>query len=388
MVQLPPNWTPPEPTMPAAFGVANLIVSIVIGVAILVGVLAGVGGALRGARAGGGGLPSIGGFDVNKLASVSLKATPESMANLTGSKVDDSYSMRVPLSGSGYDAVIFTWDKLDTTHVKQFSLYSSNPLPNEADVRKRLAAVLGRRFEKGENFNWGGAYLYFSTNSVGGHADLKTSDPLSNAQDPHTANRLDAIWDVVRSAVLGLKVPVTDAERRDLLGGGYPLKALASLDITTDVDGAIAAMQKALPGATWRVISGIDFTVPLDHPWFGQASFDWPNEKGGRVSQVRIGAPAGQQYLQNQADVEKCIAGAYGPGKITSEDHLKGTHNMEFKIDQGELRVDQYSVDITVLDSMAAHVSKDQWKSMGIKPPMDQAAWTKVMTTLDACGRR
>jgi hypothetical protein len=53
-----------------------------------------------------------------------------------------------------------------------------------------------------------------------------------------------------------------------------------------------------------------------------------------------------------------------------------------------ELRVDQYSVDVRVMTSIAQHVPKERWKQMGIKPPMDQAAWQKVVTTLDACGRR
>jgi hypothetical protein len=394
---LPQAYAPPPPayTPPPAKPPPSALASGQAGVkpAVVVFCVAGLGMILlivsvSAFHAGGHALHAMtGAFDTAGLTTLTLRVTPEKMAALTGAQADNELSMRVPLSGGSYDAVTFTWDKLDPTHVKTFLFYTGTAPPNDAAIRKRLQALLGRRLEKGESFSWGGAYLNYSGTSFNAGADPKASDPKRGPDEPHWADRLDALWDVARSAVLGLNVPVSDEERRDWLGGGYPLSAVGAIDIDADVDGAAAMMRSAFPGATSRVISGLTFDVPLDHPWFGEATFDWPNAKGGQLTAVRIDAPPGMQYLPNQADVEQCIGATYGQGKITSDDHLKGTHTMRFKLDQGEIRVDQYSVDLDVHSFLTQHLPKAQWKQLGVAP-MGKDVWSKVIATLDACGRR
>jgi hypothetical protein len=378
-----PGWQPfGEPQRPDPIGSSRAI-SFVIAAVTIGGVLAGVYATLAENHV----VPNVTGLDCQKLANVSLRATPEAMQKITGVKADDSLSMRVPLSGCPYDAVTFDWDKAETTHAKSFVFYTGTPPKNQSAIVHNLQQVLGRRLEKGENFNWGGVYMNVSPTVLNGGTSI-TFAIKTPLDDKHWAERVDALWDVARSAALGLKVTVTEADRRDWLGGGYPLTALASLDMTTDVDGAPAMMDKAFPGTPSRIIAGLEYEVPIDHPWFSKASFDWPNEKGGRVGTVRIGAPPGAQYLPNQADVEKCIAATFGPGKVASEDHLAHTHATEFKLEDGSLRVDQYSVDVEVLSMMAQHLPKSEWKEMHVAPPMEHADWEKVMRTLDACGRR
>ncbi len=324
-------------------------------------------------------------FDAANLATLSLHETPEEMGAIVGATANASLGMRVRLKGSPFDYVRFTWDKADLSHVQSFSFDSGTALAGDAAARRTLQELLGRRLQNG-SFSWGGGNLNYLPQNMSASATLHISNRGRGPDDPHWKDRLDTLWAVGRKAV-GLNVPVSDAQRRAWLGLGYPLSSLRALDVDTDVDGSVAMMQQAFPGTVSQVIGGLDFDVALDHPWFGSATFNWPNAKGGRLTMVRIGAPPGMQYLPNQADIETCLEATFGKSHIVAEDHLKGTHRSAFKVPQGQLGVSQGSVDIDV-DSYAANYSKQEMKKMGVPPPMEQDLWSKIMATLASCGQQ
>lgn len=331
---------------------------------------------------------SLIGLDPAALATVSLHATPEAMAATVGAVVDKDLCLRVPLKGTGFDAVSFSWDNRDLSHVKSFGFTAKRPIANDAEARKALQGLLGRRFEKSTRFSWAEANLDYEPTDLSADADPKTSNPGKGPDDPHWMDRLDALWDVARTAVLGLNVPLSDVERRDWLAGGYPLSSLEALDLDMDVDGSTAMMRKAFPGVSSDAEEGLRFDVPIDHPWFSEATLVWPNLKGGLLTTVRVGGPPGMPSLPNQADIEACLEGAYGKGKTVDEDHLKGTHVSIYKLPEGDVRVDEHSVDIVVDTFGSLHFTRQQRKEMRLAPPMPKSAWIRVIATLDACGQK
>jgi hypothetical protein len=339
-------------------------------------------------RHNGGRRGSLISLDPAALATVSLHATPEAMAAIFGAVVDKDLCMRVPLKGTGFDAVSFSWDNRDLSHVKSFGFTSKRPIANDAEARKALQGLLGWRLEKSTSFSWADANLDYEPTNLSAEADPKTSNPGKGPDDPHWMDRLDALWDVARTAVLGLNVPVSDVERRDWLAGGYPLSSLEALDLDIDVDGSTAMMRRAFPGVSSDAEEGLRFDVPIDHPWFSEATLVWPNVKGGLLTTVRVGGPPGMPSLPNQADIETCLEGAYGKGSTVDEDHLKGTHMSIYNLPEGDVRVDQYSVDIIVDSFGAQHFTRQQRKDMRLAPPMAKSAWIKVIARLDACGQK
>lgn len=330
-------------------------------------------------------IPSVTGFDARKLPSVSLRATPEEMTKVTGAGVNDSLRMDVSLRNCPYNAVTLAWAKNHTDHVSGFTFYRSTPAPDLAATLQRLQASLGRRLVRGETFSWGSAYLNVGPTVLG--VGTNATIDVASLDDKDWPKRIDVLWAVALNA-LGLDVSVSADDRRSWLGGGWPLSALASLDMDTDVDGARALMEKTFPGAPSQVVGGLTYRVPIDHPWFSQVTFEWPNEKGGHVRWVRIDGPPGANALPNQAEVEKCVAATYGPGQVRSTDHLAGQYATTFKPDEGEIEVDSSSVEVTLRSLRSEHLSRDTWKQTGVAPPMQHPAWEKAMQTLDACGRR
>ena len=126
--------------------------------------------------------------------------------------------------------------------------------------------------------------------------------------------------------------------------------------------------------------------MPLDHPWFSQATFNWPNSKGGVVASVHITGPPGAPSLPNQGDIETCLEATYGKPRTDDVDHLKAMHSSTFKLPDGNIRVSQFTVDIDVDTFAARYMSAPQRKAMRLPPPMTKSGWSKVLATLNACG--
>ena len=66
---------------------------------------------------------------------------------------------------------------------------------------------------------------------------------------------------------------------------GGPLMAIdpiaqaevAELDVSVTVDRALAEVQSKFPGATVDDSYGLDFEIPIDHPWFRVLEIEWEN---------------------------------------------------------------------------------------------------------------
>jgi hypothetical protein len=379
-----PYGQQPPPVMqlqgPGAGGPQAQVVVGVIGVVVALGVC-GFVFALLGARSHGSGATGLtggGSMATSALATLSLAQTPASMAKVTGVQPTalggGDPSMMVTLSGGPYDRVNFGWDKDDLSHVKMAYLYADTPPPNQTATHGKLAALLGPRFDSKGAMNWQG--LNFSY-------DVTTAFAIGNPgmgpmKNVHWKEQVDAGWDVLRSVVLGQSVTVTDAEKRDWLGRGYTLASLATIDTTVDVDHSTAMMQAAFPGVATEQMIGLQHSIAIDHPWYGEAELRWKNEKAGAFEEVLIRPPPDHNDgFPNQGDIEACVQSLVGGvGKRNESDHLKGTHDTDWKpAGGGEVRVYGHMVDVTLVSVFASR-------------KMARGEYEKLMQGLDACGRK
>lgn len=318
------------------------------------------------------------GMPLATLTTLSLAQTPDAMTKITGQlapvPASGDIDMKVNLVGGPYARMNLMWDRTDTSHVKMVYLYADTPPTDYAAVRAKLVTVLGRRFDKDGNLIFQGGFVSYNLDT----ARTMGEPSIGPQKNAHWKQQVDAGWDVLRSVVLGLAVTVTAADKRDWLGGGYPLTAIGAIDPTVDVDHSSAMMQAAFPAVASEVMIGMRHTVAVDHPWYGDAELAWPNEKGGILEEVMLRPPPdASNAFANQADIEACVQSIVGGKAVRSdEDHLKGTHNTTWKPgDGGEVRVYGHMVDVTLVSHFAPK-------------KMSRAEFTRVMNGLDACGRK
>ncbi len=381
----PPVWTPP-PYMPAGpsplkyrggAAPALIVPLALVLVLALAGVVAGViaaatrrpGGSIPGVSGGPSGLP------VAQLAAVTLRETPERLAAITHASAGSDLRMRVPLSGSRFDAITFEWDPAHRDHVKSFYLNLSGSSPQDAAIRQRLSALLGRRFN-GEHFQWEGCGLYFAPS--GGVLSVNIQlDRAVFGENTGWRDQAEALWAVTRSAALGLPGAVDPRILRDWLGRGYPLGQLSAFDSDTGVDAADAAVRRLFPGAVRELHIDLSYAVALDHPLFSHAELQWANKKASKMKEIELRPPPGLQKFADQEILVSCVTAAFGKADRESEgDHLRGG-GKDFTWRPkggGEVRIYEHMIAVRVRDNPFAGAM-----------PRDRLA--KVIQTLDACGR-
>jgi hypothetical protein len=379
---MPPPPAPYAPSVPRAQR-ATSAVPLVAGVMALALVAASAmvfrmsSGPSASSSGGGFSLPGTGtggGMNESQLATITLAATPEKIAAITGVAADSSFRMRVPLSNSRFDAVTFVWNNEHTSHVSEFYFNLTGAKPEDEAIRQRMHTLLGRRYLKGESFQWQDSHVYFSPS--GGVLSVGVQIEWAHQQNANWEHQIDALWDVARAAI-GLSVKPDDSALRDWLGRGYTFASLAKLDPQTDIDASHDALAKLFPGVVTKTMIGLDHTIAIDHPWFGEASFTWKNKKGAKLATVMIRPPPGTNDFANQADIDACVANAFGkPSRRGEPDHLRGDYDTIWEpAGGGEIRVYK-------------HMVKLELSEYPFTRPMPTATWQKAMSTLDACGKR
>lgn len=356
---------------------AGCAIAAVVGVLMLVGGLVGFFALRAGSQATGpSATASAGGYPIAQLATLSLKQSPDQMQKVTGVQPTKepmgTWDMEVKLSGGTWNRLDLTWDEKDSSHVKMAYLYADAPSSNDAAIRQKLAALFGKRLDKNTSFNWHGAFFSYSGDSAHGEGE-----PESGSEgNPHWKEQSDAMWDVMRSAVLGQNVTISDAETRDWLGRGYTLTAVGAVDPGVDVDHASAMLTAAFPAVAMSTHGMLSGEIAVDHPWFGQAQLEWTDEKGGTCEGVYLNPlPGADNHFPNQPDIAACVQALVGGKPHHYEgDHLKGDYSDEWEIPGGgNIRVYGHLVHVTT----GGHFTK--------KTP--KAEWQKLFDGLDACGR-
>ena len=365
-------------------------VALVAGVAAVLGVLViGLSVALWRTRAASEGPRSAGdvapkaapagdALQISSLASISLAQTPESMATATGQPphrgVTGEIEMTVPLRGGAFTRMELSWDPADPTHVREVDLYGDAPPPHDAAIRKKLSNLFGRRLDKDGDMSWGGARFSYD----GEHGHLDADRTIVAAPNPHWKAQVDAMWNVLRGAVLELPVEISEADERAWLGRGYPLATVASIDVATDTDHADAMLRKLFPGVAARVVIDVEHVVAIDHPWYGAATLAWKNAKGGALQELLLRPPPDTDgNFRDQEAIETCAQALIGgTPRRNPENRADPNHDSEWRPSGGgSLRVYRHMVVVAVVSPF-------------VQRKMDAPEFARIVRGLDACGRK
>jgi len=306
------------------------------------------------------------------LASITLEESPKELGKKLGISPTDK-SLRVPLQGSSFDAITFQWGD-DTSHVLDFYLNCPSPMPGYAALRKKLAAKLPNRWSTDEHWGWEDASIYWGRD--GGVLSVHVSPKHDEGENPQWKAQSEALWNVVRVALLDLDGTVDAKTLRDALGGGAPLTDLPKIAFEADIDGSRAAVNAVFPGATMRKSSDLYFTVALDHPFLGKAELQWPNKKGGKLKEIELWPRTGTEFGPAQEKMNACISSAFSiKGEKYEHDYLTKKYDTSFRLPQGgHVRVYYHLVAISFREY--------PWAG-----PMKKETWEKLAGVLDACGR-
>ena len=386
--QTPRGWTPPAdwrspPHMPAAgasyryhrsAGAALWLIAVASSLALALGggAFALISGGKRGLSGTSRASDASGDVAAAKLAPVTLRESPEQLAALLQVSPPRDRTLRATLSGSRFDAATFEWGEGHRDHVKRIALNLSDPNPRDEEIRKRLRDLLGRRFHQG-HFRWEGCSLNFPPGAVVLNLNVDLSRPISG-DNPIWREQSETLWAVVKTAALGLPGPVDPQAIRDWLGGGYPLRALASLDPDTDVDRSAAAVKALFRGAVPELHIDLSYTVALDHPLFGHAELNWPNKKSSRLGAIELRPPPEQTNFADQQALVACMTAAFGkPDRESGGDHLRGGgKDYTYLQNGGEVRIYEHMVSI---------------RARGRSAALPRDLLQKALNAFDACGR-
>jgi len=361
---------------PPGTGAVGAIVAVMVVLMMAGGIMGFV--LMRRPSAGTAASSSSSGMPLAQLATLSLKLTPDAMAKITGvtakGQGSDTLDMDVPLADKTWTRMTLDWDTSDPSHVKEVYLHADAPPSNDAAIRQRLATILGRRLDKDTRFNFDGASFDYDSTS----ARAECAPKFGSITYAHWKEKVDALWDVLRSGVLGQSVTISDTESRDWLQRGYTLTALGAIDPGIDVDHAAAAMLAAFPAVATEVSGGLRNKLAVDSPWFGDAEVNWEDAKGATMGEVYLyPPPQAAQKFPNQADIETCVQAAVGgKPRIYEGDHLKGDHSTDWTIPAGgEIRTYEHLVHITLSSHFTAH-------------KMPRGEYTKLLDALDGCSKK
>jgi hypothetical protein len=308
----------------AAYRVQTILLVVAAIVVALVFSLAGIfsagshssaGAAAQGASAG-----STAGMPLARLAELSMDRTPQQIAVWAQQPVSNRIS--VPLSDPRYLSVVFEWPASDTSYIGRVMLSTRSAIPDSDPLLRQASAVFGARLRKKPD----GSHSYQSNGAwfdVDSDVSIRVW-PSDNPSNPNWHHQMVALWQLLEPLILNQPLHLDANTKRDWLGLGYPVSALANVSPALDIDTSRAGLLALFPGVSWATGIGLTYTVPLDDPWFSVAELTFANEKGGKLSTVSLRPPVGDDAL-NQKELSVCLASGLGKPVEHEADHLAGT---------------------------------------------------------------
>ncbi|MBN1334901.1 MAG: hypothetical protein JXB39_02970 [Deltaproteobacteria bacterium] len=314
------------------------------------------------------------GVPLERLAGLAtLEGDPTALAASLGLDPPDGTNLYVKVADPSLEHATLSWD--EPGHAKSFTLNLGEDDPAAPAVADRLQAVLGRRLVRLEDgrLSLRTGDTFFLVSSPPEYISSHTSE-----DDPLGRDRLDLLWRVAIASVAGRDVVLDGQVRRVLLREGWPLAEIASLDPSIRIDTALAEIPRRFPGSVVSKAIGLTCSVAVDHPWFDDIEFRWPNQARAPLERVALGpAPqADRNRFADQAAVRACLEATLGPGVVKERDHLAGEWSASWRI-QG--------LGDVYLGGSSLGINFGRWSDTEAGPDLE--AWHRLLTALDPCGR-
>ena len=270
----PPHPRAPQP-LPAVGSAAQLrwIVSSLVGAGVIIAVTAlFVVGSLRTAASSRLSAQNTGTVEIvpARLREVVMSQTLAQLASWAGVKANSEARLELSLKGSRFQSLVFYWPTPGAVDITQVMLSARMPIVKGDPVLTALSAVFGARFtgdtEGGTTFESNA--LRFSVRS------REVEVRVWPEKHPNWQRKMAVLWQVARALVLQEPIEIDAVTRRDVLGTGYPLRALGQVNT-----GRTRACTSARPifGSSCRIPAE---SIPsISKPW----SRHWPPARRNEV---------------------------------------------------------------------------------------------------------
>ena len=315
---------------------------------------------------GGGGNTSL-----ETITQLTLDSTIGEVVEATGARASSDENVCIWYRDGGFEYVCLHWDDRHPDHVKSFAFHHSEEDPDRGEATiAGIEAFLGRRLvtrdDGDRQYTWARAWVnaYADGTMVTGQVDVD--------DDPDWRPRLQHLWMACLAATQGEDANLDLETRQRWLGGEYPLRTVERIDLSWDVDEAQTEVRQAIPGASDSSWSGLVYAVAVDHPWFGEVRFRWPNEAGGKLEMISFIPPPGRDVFPDVQEVRRCVSEVLGEGDAEEVDHLAGKVRYGWHPD-GFSGVTLYPENLGV--------SPFDWH--GNPPSTD--LWTRLLAQLEDC---
>lgn len=310
------------------------------------------------------------------LSSFPLGSTEqEALKKLEGKQPSEGYVL-VNVEGLGYDSVQLHWKADHPDHVMgaNFFVLGSKAHPEGDKVLAALRKQFGNKLRKTKTgYSMGTAGLWLTVAENAGSLLVRT-DPTT---DVHWKERIALAWSVILQNVQGKVVTIDDAKRRGLLGIGFTMQEVATLDPRTTLDDATALMDRLFPGVRRDPKGSNVYEIPVRHGVWNEARFTWDNAKGGKLHSVALFPPSSESKLDGYEALAKCIGSRGGKMEETVQDHARGIKVYRWNTPQlGGLMLGQHDL----------HIHVYGWLDKGKHP--SQKVWGEVLSAVGTCGNR
>jgi hypothetical protein len=264
----------------------------------------------------------------SRLKEVKMSQTSAQLAAWAGVKASSEQRLELKLKGSRFDSLVFYWRAPNTQSITEVSLHARTPIAKGDFQPKTASAVFGARFASDPH----GGTTYESNGVRFAINDRQVELRVWPEKNPNSQRQMAVLWQLALGLVLQEPVQIDPTTRRDVLGTGYPLRALTQVDPAVDVDQSESHIKALFPGVARRAdASGLHYVVPLDNPWFREAGLIWKNEKGGTMVNARLDPPPFVERFANQLEIRDCLARRFGPAKDAEISHLANDHSYQWQ---------------------------------------------------------
>lgn len=161
----------------------------------------------------------------------------------------------------------------------------------------------------------------------------------------------------------------------------YPLRALLGVNVDLDVDASKPQMQRLFPSVEPKLGIGLEYRVPLEHPWFGHAAFTWKNASAGKLLSFQLDHLQADELFKNQRAIADCLTKGLGKPEAVESNHLAGEWSYYWRDPSRGTNVSLSVRDIW-MDFEGLVVLRDR---LADSPAPPAVSVKQVLATLDSC---
>jgi hypothetical protein len=271
----------------------------------------------------------------DQIEALSLDGTPKQVAKGLSSTDVSATTVRAAFKASAkpYESFELTWSSKTATAPDEMRLIPEHAKKEEREEHgTEVRAALAKRLHALHSGSWRWGAVEISSDKYGELTAQVDATPHGKT-NPRFARQMDAARQILLEAAFGIPVHASNADLAELLGTGYAMTDIGKIDPRTIIEDAPALIASKFPGSIHD--DSTSWQIAVDHPFIEHVSFQWDNERSGRVSSVTL--YVNDSYKASRDSFEACLANVLGAPIVNDLDYAAGTK--EYIFDLGSLHV-------------------------------------------------